>query len=215
MLPNIHLLGIQGSGKGTQAARLVEAFGLTYVGSGNLLRERASRSDDFAKELARLLKAGTLVPDEYLAKTVRTVLSEPEGLVGIVADGVIRTVEQYRLLKPVWEEFGLDAPHVVYLQLSEKVAIERIKTRRQEAERGERLEHHQKYSGKLLQRTDDNPASLEHRFELFHALTKPLVAVFDQAGNCAHVDASLSVDEVFDGVQAAVTTWYPRLGHAA
>jgi adenylate kinase len=207
MLPNIHLIGIQGSGKGTQAALLVQRFGLTYVGSGNLLRKRARVGDAYAKNLDKLLCAGKLVPNHDLEKVVTEHIRQTEIVSGLVGDGVLRTLEQYRMFESVWPTMHLDRPLFIQLVLSDKLALERIQQRTQEKEQNR--QHHLVYGGKLLHRADDNPAAIEQRIGLFHQMTQPMLTVAQAESRCVTVDAAQPIDAVHDAIVKNLVQIYP------
>jgi adenylate kinase len=211
MQPNIHLLGIQGSGKGTQASRLVEAYQLDYLGSGNLLRARSEVHDAVGHELQQELRRGKLVPDSYLVTTISDYLDAHPDLRGIIGDGVIRTTKQEELLTPIWEQHTLDLPLLIHLELSEEVAQERIATRKRQAESGENAAHHQTFSGKLLKRNDDNPLAIHERFRIFHSMTTPVIEVFEQKKRCIHISAEDSIEKIFSNIILAVKKFYPDI----
>lgn len=212
MLPNIHILGIQGSGKGTQSALLVKEYGLTYLASGNLFRERAEKKDAFAQEISHELGAGHLLPNPYLYRTVREYLADHRVKVGLLGDGVIRTVEQYHSLEPVWKQHRIGEPLLVHLLLSEQEAFERIEHRkREQAAEAEQRAYHLTYSGKLLHRTDDNPLAIKERFALFHKMTEPVIKIFEAEDRCVHISAKGTVEEIHQEISTVLAARYPKL----
>lgn len=210
MLPNIHILGIQGSGKGTQSARLVERYKLDYLASGNLFRQRAERKDAFANEIAHEMQAGHLLPNSYLYRTVREYLAEHKIKKGLLGDGVIRTAEQYHSLEPVWKQHHIGEPVLIHLVLSEEEALARIEHRKQLAE-AENRTHHLTYSGKLLHREDDNPLAISERFALFHKMTEPVIKIFEAEGRCIHINSAPAPDIVFASIGEALEERFAKL----
>lgn len=213
MLPNIHILGIQGSGKGTQSALLVDKYGFGYISSGDLFRQRAEKGDTFGQELKAQLHSGHLLPDSYLFQTVNDYLADADISSGLLGDGVIRTVDQYQGLEPIWDMYRLGEPLLIHLVLSEDVALQRIAHRQTEQQDPSKQQYHIKYSGKLLKRTDDNPAAIQERFKIFHQMTEPVIWVFDHEHRCVHIPADRSVEEINKDICLALEHYYPQLSH--
>lgn len=207
-LPNIHILGIQGSGKGTQSALLVKRYGLTYLASGNLFRARAAKGDSFGKELAAQLTTGELLPEDYLIRSVRDFLQEAPLSVGLLGDGVLRTEHQLQALAPLWAEHGLEEPFLIHLTLSEAEAERRIRHRTLEREDAA---YAAIYGGKLGKRPDDNPRALHERFALFHQMTEPVIRQFAATDRYAKVAGDQTVEEVFADICAVLESRYPQL----
>lgn len=211
MLPNIHLIGIQGSGKGTQSALLVERYNLTYLAAGNMFRERAAVGDEFGKQIAATMHAGQLLPVEYLCHTIEDYLTSHPSHVGILGDGIMRTTEQYEQLETIWKLHGIGEPFLINLVLNEQDALQRIYTRQQDQADLSKRPFHEVYSGKLVKRTDDNPLAIEERFRIFFELTKPVIAKFEAAGNCVHIDARKDIHTIASEITSAVEGRYPQL----
>lgn len=215
MKVNIHILGIQGSGKGTQSSLLVEEFNLAYISSGNLFRERATIADPLGEEITKELKRGVLLSNTYLCQTIEDFLANkisqhPYPDTGILGDGVIRTKEQYHLLKPIWEKYSLESPLLIHLNLSEEIAYQRIQKRKSEQDDPTKHNFHLVYSGKLLQRNDDNPKAIEERFRLFHELTVPVLSIFREQGRCIEIDADQSVQTIQQEIRQKLNQYYPQ-----
>lgn len=211
MLPNIHILGIQGSGKGTQSALLEQRFGLTYLASGDLFRTRATLPDALGRELSVELKKGKLVADRLLFEAVEDFLGHTIISVGLLGDGVIRTIQQLESLNSIWDNFQLDPVLLINLKVEEAEAHRRIQKRRVEQNNPQLQKHHLKYSGKLLKRTDDNPRAIQERFQLFHKMTEPVVTEMEKTGRCIHIDASKKIEEVQLEILAKLKEYYPEL----
>lgn len=211
MLPNIHILGIQGSGKGTQSALLVSKYSLNYASSGNLFRERAATGDQFGVNLGKILQEGHLIPNEFLVQTVEDYLVNHTIHQGFLGDGVIRTLTQYSELTPIWSNHNLEAPLLIHLQLREDVALDRIKQRQEELKDPTKHDYHLVYSGKLLRRTDDNPLAIRERFALFHTMTQPVIDLFERQERCVHISADLDIETIHLAICATLESHYPTL----
>lgn len=194
--PNIHILGIQGSGKGTQSKLLVDRLNLTLLASGNLFRRRALESDKFAQHLSALLKTGDLLPDEDLLHIVQDFLAHQPIQVGLLGDGVIRTTTQYELLSPIWRANELAEPFLIHLKLDDETALNRI------ASRGIQDD---------IPREDTTPEAINRRIELFHTRTEPVLERFAEGGRLVTVDATQDISTVFSTLCDALAQHFPNL----
>jgi len=201
MLPNVHILGIQGSGKGTQSALLVEKFQFSYISSGELFRKRAAEGDAFAEEIKAELASGRLLEDRHLFQTVEDYLAHTSIKVGFLGDGVIRTINQYHGLQGTWGKYNLEQPLLIYLVLSEEIAMERIAHRQAELAAGGTT------------RADDTPEGIRQRFTHFHTLTEPVIDLFMQENRCISVKADRSVEAIHQEIVKALLDRYPTLSH--
>jgi adenylate kinase len=184
---HIVLLGAPGSGKGTQGDLLAEHFGVPHVSSGELLRQHVASGSDLGRHVGSFLARGELVPDDLVLTVVGDALSGAFEAGGYVLDGIPRTLEQaeraYALAKPA----GLIADAVVYLDVPDVVARERLAGR---AGTG---------------RVDDaDPAVIERRLEVFHADTRPLLDFYRQRGILKTVDAVQPVEAVSKAILEAL-----------
>lgn len=211
MLPNIHILGIQGSGKGTQSSLLVEKYAFAYASSGNLFRQRATINDEFGQKVAAMLKTGKLFPNQLVFEVIDEYLTDHQVASGFLGDGVIRTVEQYTGFQPIWHTHGLDTPVLIHLILNEDTAQKRIQQRIADAQDPAKRSYHEVYSGKLVHRSDDNPVAIQERFALFHRMTTPVVKIFDDLGRCIHVSADQSVENIHAEICKGIEAFYPHL----
>ncbi|MBU6389103.1 nucleoside monophosphate kinase [Patescibacteria group bacterium] len=197
MKPNIHILGIQGSGKGTQSDLLHQKYGFNTVSSGALFRTRAAQSDEFGTYLAKELAVGHLIADTHLFALVEEYLQANPIPVGFVGDGVIRTAAQYEGLQPVWKRYDLDTPLLFYLDLSDTLAIQRIENRIRQSG-GQR-------------RSDDNPEGIAARFQAYHRQTAPVISLFEAAGRCIQIKADQSIEAIHAQIVSAIEKEYPWL----
>lgn len=189
LLPNLHILGIQGSGKGTQTQLLSDKYGLTVLSSGNLCRQRCLIDDDLGREISDLLRQGLLLPDEMILKIVREFLQDQPIPVGLIGEGVIRTWPQYELYQPLWSEHHLATPFLIHLQLDDETAKDRI------VKRG---------SVDLVQRQDTDIAAIEQRIRDFHLKTEPILEQLSSSHQICHIDANQPIEVVFADITQAV-----------
>lgn len=177
--PRLVLLGKQGSGKGTQAARLAEHYGGEHLSTGAILRAAVEAGTPLGLETRRYMDAGELVPDDVVVRVVEERLSD-RGLRarGFVLDGFPRTEPQALELERILVDHPLDV--VVTLRVPMEMVLERI--HRRAVEEG---------------RTDDTAEAVARRLELFELETRPLLELYDRLGRLVEVDGVGEPDDVF------------------
>jgi adenylate kinase len=211
---NLILLGMPGAGKGTQADRLKEDFGLQFIGTGDLLRKHKAADTALGREAATYMQEGQLVPDDLV---VRMILDEVEesGANGFLLDGFPRSVAQADALAGALEEAGRRLTAALHIEADEDVVVRRITGRRQC--RNGHVYHVDfnppKHEGfcdvdgtKLFQRDDDTVEALAKRLETYREQTAPLIAYYDERGLLRRFDGSRSPAEVHDHIRATLAT---------
>ena len=175
--PAVTLLGPPGSGKGTQAQRLRDELGFTWLSTGDLLREARADGSDLGRRAGDYMDRGELVPDDVIVDVIDAALAEL-GDRPILLDGFPRTVAQA-------EALGRDLDAAVLIDVPDDVVAERI------------LGRHQG-------RTDDNPETVRERLRVYHRETEPLVEHYERQGKLRRVNGAQSPDAVHDDVRAAL-----------
>jgi len=194
------LFGPPGSGKGTQAKLLKQALSIPHISTGDMLRARISSGDDLGREVAGLMQAGRLVPDETVNQLVRDRLAEPDCRGGLILDGYPRTIPQAEVLERELEGRGFDQV-VVHLKVDYTIIIARIAGRRQCSSCGAlfsltsnppRVADRCDFDGApLVVRDDDREEVIRERLEAYDRQTKPLLDFFAASGHAFHeVDGS-------------------------
>ena len=181
------LLGVQGSGKGTQAKRLAAEYGLEHLSTGDMLRQAIAEGTELGRRVKPILEAGDLVPDDLMIELIRKRLEAPEAAVGFILDGFPRTMAQADALDSMLAEIDRPLSVVLELQVPDDVAIQRL--RKRAVEEG---------------RSDDTPEAIANRIDLYHRETKPLVSHYRLAGNLVGIQGDRSENEVFSEIQQAV-----------
>jgi adenylate kinase len=181
------LLGPQGSGKGTQASRISQTYGIAHVATGDMLRAAMSADTDLGRRVKPLYDSGRLVPDELMIELIRERLGEDDAADGFVLDGFPRTMPQARALNTMLQELGRDLSVVFELQVSDGVCVERLLRR-----------------AELEGRPDDTEDAILRRLHLYHSETEPLVEYYRVQGNLVGIHADRTVDEVFEEIQEAL-----------
>lgn len=187
------IFGPPGSGKGTQAARLESELHLNHLSTGDILRSEVAKGTPMGKEVARIMAAGDLVPDQLIVDIVRGRLPEAEQGVGALLDGFPRTVAQAQALDAMLAGEGHRVDFIVALEVPEGVLVDRLLHR-----------------AALEGRTDDNRASIEERMREYHKLTEAVLGHYRKQGLVIHeVDGVGTPDEVFERIRMALTKGVP------
>jgi adenylate kinase len=202
--PRLVLLGKQGAGKGTQAARLAEHFDITHLATGDMLRAAAAAGTTVGLEAQRYMDAGELVPDEIVFGVVEENVTGDELTDGFVLDGFPRTESQAVELERVLDGRPLDV--VINLDVSTEIVLDRIAGRRVCENCGTPFhvnmppKHDWKCDvcgGKVVQRSDDTEEAVMRRLELYEQETVPIIDFYRQLGKLEVVDGEGDGDEVF------------------
>jgi adenylate kinase len=200
-------IGIQGSGKGTQALMLSENLGYKHINTGDLFRSHINGKTDLGNQIREIINRGDLVPDELVFKLVDS--STSGDIKGLIFDGFPRTLAQAEFIIK-----HFDLKKVFYLELDEAIADERITTRRicsscpenyNLVSKPPKIEGKCDYCGSVLViRKDDEPETVKRRFSLFFEQTKPLISLFRNKGVLKVIKANQSVLDIFKEVLSEV-----------
>jgi adenylate kinase len=184
---NLLVLGPQGSGKGTQARRISEAYGIPHVSTGDMFRAAIVDGTPLGLAVAPILAAGELVPDALTIGLIRERLGAADAARGFVLDGFPRNVEQAVALDEMLAAIGHSIDGVLFFDLSDELAAERMRGRA--AAEG---------------RTDDTPEVIARRLAIYHEQTEPVVDRYRAAGVLLPLHAERPVDEVSAEIFAAL-----------
>jgi adenylate kinase len=207
----ILLMGVQGAGKGTQAAKLVEALGLVHLSTGELFRAMKGQDTPLAREVQTIMNRGDLIPDELTIRIVRERMQAPDAAKGVIFDGFPRTVPQAQALDTLLAEFGGRVNLAVSLELDRQIAFKRLEGRRVCTVNEKHIYNvyfnPPKVEGicdldgaPLMQRPDDTPEAVNKRINTYFAQTAPLLDYYQRAG----VLRSLNADQPIEAVSAAL-----------
>ena len=176
---NLLVLGPQGSGKGTQAARLSSDHGIPHVATGDMFRSAIAAGTELGCRVEPILAAGELVPDELTVELIRERLSQPDAANGFVLDGFPRNLAQAEEFDAMLAGIGRSLDAVLFFDISDEVALERLLGRA--ADEG---------------REDDRPEVIARRLEIYHEQTEPVVERYRATGKLVPLHAARSVGEV-------------------
>jgi adenylate kinase len=213
---NLVLLGPPGAGKGTQAERLVEDFGLPYYSTGIILREAVAEESELGKEAKGYMENGELVPDELISRAVAERFESGEADDGFLLDGFPRTIGQAEALDELLDERGRKLTAVLLIDAPDDEVVRRLSGRRTCA-KGNHVYHvefdppkHEDVcdqdGSRLIQREDDKPETVRKRLAVYHDQTEPLIEWYDDRGVLVRFDGTRSADEVHDRIRATLAT---------
>lgn len=185
------LLGPPGAGKGTQAQRLVERYGIVQLSTGDMLRAAVAAGTEIGLKAKAVMDAGQLVSDEIVIGIVADRIEQPDAKKGFVLDGFPRTIAQAEALETMLAEKGLKLDAVIEFKVDESKLVERIVKRAKETE-----------AAGLPVRKDDNPEVFAKRLQEFAALTAALSPHYAKTGLLRAVDGMAPVDSVTAEIEA-------------
>jgi adenylate kinase len=203
----IVFLGAPGSGKGTQAQRLVAEFGMVQVSTGDLLREAVRLGTPLGRRAKAAMDAGDLVSDEIVLDLIRERLAAPDTERGFILDGFPRNVPQAIALESVLAGIGRRLDAVVLLDVSFDILMKRLTGRRTCSLTGKvlnvyfspqsELDACTKAGGQLVQRADDNEQTIGNRLRVYREQTEPVAEHYRGAGLLRTVAGEGEVDDIY------------------
>ena len=187
------LLGPPGAGKGTQAQKLVDRYGIVQLSTGDMLRAAVAAGTEIGKKAKAVMDAGQLVSDEIVIGIVSDRIDEPDAKNGFVLDGFPRTVPQAEALEKLLAAKAMKLDAVIEFKVDAEKLVDRIVRRAEEA----------KAAGQPV-RKDDNPEVFKKRLQEFEALTAALTPFYAERGLLKAVDGMASIDQVAAEIAAAL-----------
>lgn len=201
------LMGPPGAGKGTQAKRLVERFGMTHLSSGDILRAERASGSELGEKLKSYMDSGELVPDEIVVEIMAGAIAKQDADKGVLLDGFPRTVAQAEALDEQLERLGLALEAVLVIEADESLLVERITGRRSCPDCG-RVYHIKNIppakegvcdacEAELLQRDDDTEEVVRRRLSAYRSQTEPVIEYYAADGRkIIRLDGGAPLEEV-------------------
>ena len=180
---NLLVLGPQGAGKGTQAKRIADQYGLVHVSTGDMFRAAIAAKSELGARVEPILAAGELVPDELTVALIRERLSQPDAVEGFVLDGFPRNLAQAEALDEMLGGIGRGLDAILFFDLPDDVATERMLRRAADENR-----------------PDDTPEVIARRLQIYHDETEPIVEHYRVTGKLVPLHAGRSIDEVWSEI---------------
>ena len=210
----IVVLGAPGSGKGTQAKKLMANRNIPQVSTGDMLREAVASGTRFGLKAKSIMEAGELVPDEVVLGIISERLGQPDAADGFILDGFPRTTQQALDLSELLDQLGTPLDAAVLLDVDFDILMKRLTGRRTCSLTGKLLNVHfssqdeldacLKAGGELIQREDDNEETIANRLEVYRASTEPLIDYYAKRGKLKTINAEGTIDEVYERLLEAL-----------
>ena len=206
----IIMLGAPGAGKGTQAKRIAERYGLPHVSTGDIFRANIKNGTELGLEAKKYMDQGMLVPDELTVKILLDRVAQEDCKNGYILDGFPRTIPQAEVLDKALTELGDQIDYAVNVDVPDENIVNRMSGRRACVACGGT--YHIVYAptkvegvcdacgGELILRDDDKPETVQKRLSVYHEQTQPLIDYYNNKKILVEVDGTQEMGEVFDAI---------------
>ena len=185
---NIVLFGAPGCGKGTQAARLKEKYGINHISTGEIIRNEIKNETELGKQVSAAIQRGELAPDEVVINIIANYVRENQDCAGNIFDGFPRTTFQAERFDEILAEFGLKVDMMIYMDVPEQELVNRILLRGKESGRAD----------------DASEDVIRNRIETYRAQTAIVADYYSAQGKYFDINGLGTMDEVFDRICSVI-----------
>ena len=207
---NLLIMGLPGAGKGTQAAKIVEEFGVAHISTGDMFRAAMANQTEMGVLAKSFIDKGELVPDEVTNGIVKERLAQDDiKEKGFLLDGFPRTIEQAHALDQILVDLGLELDGVINIEVDPSCLLERLSGRIILRETGET--YHKVFNPPAdykeedyYQREDDKPETVKRRLDVNIAQGEPIIAHYRELGLVSDIQGNQDIDDVFADVKKAI-----------
>ena len=207
---NLLIMGLPGAGKGTQAAKIVEEFGVAHISTGDMFRAAMANQTEMGTLAKSFIDKGELVPDEVTNGIVKERLAQDDiKEKGFLLDGFPRTIEQAHALDQILGDLGLELDGVINIEVDPSCLLERLSGRIIHRETGET--YHKVFNPPAdykeedyYQREDDKPETVKRRLDVNIAQGEPIIAHYRELGLVSDIQGNQDIDDVFADVKKAI-----------
>ncbi|WP_144555558.1 adenylate kinase [Bacillus sp. X1(2014)] len=208
---NLVLMGLPGAGKGTQAERIVEQYGIPHISTGDMFRAAMKEGTELGLQAKSFMDKGELVPDEVTIGIVRERLSKEDCQKGFLLDGFPRTVPQAEALENLLVDLNKTINYVININVDKELLMARLTGRRICKECGStyHLEFNppkqegvcDRCGGELYQRADDNAETVQNRLDVNIKQQEPLLTFYEIKGYLRTIDGQQDINKVFADIE--------------
>lgn len=208
---NLVLMGLPGAGKGTQAEKIVDKYGIPHISTGDMFRAAMSEGTELGLKAKSFMDKGDLVPDEVTIGIVRERLSKDDCKKGFLLDGFPRTVPQAEALESMLSDLGKKIDYVINIDVDQDILMGRLTGRRICKNCG--ATYHlifnppanegtcDRCGGELYQRADDNEDTVKNRLDVNIKQSKPLLNFYETNGSLRNIDGQQEIGKVFVDIE--------------
>ncbi len=207
----IIMLGAPGAGKGTQAKKIAEHYGIPHISTGDIFRANIKNGTELGKKAKEYMDQGLLVPDELTCDLVTDRVSKEDCANGYILDGFPRTIPQAEALEDALKKMGTDVDYAINVDVPDSSIVSRMGGRRACVTCG--ATYHLVFmppkkegicdscGSTLILRDDDKPETVQKRLDVYHAQTQPLIDFYEKKGILKTIDGTQEIDRVFGDIK--------------
>jgi len=174
------LIGGPGAGKGTQAEKIKEKYGIAHISTGQMLRDEVAKGSELGMQVKEVMERGDLVADNTILKLIEERLKQPDCKAGFILDGFPRTLAQAQGLEPILQRRGDPNIKMLLLEVSDQEMMNRLLARK---------------------RADDTEETIKNRIEKYHSETTEAIDYYAQQGNLIRISGEQSIEDVFGEIE--------------